>query len=1556
MPFRKSSKFYKTVLEKLQGDVIIIDRDFKYVYANPYAISNAEIREWIIGKTDVEYCAFWKKDPTIGIIREEKLKQALNSRLEVTWEEGLTDSQGNYTYFLRKIFPVIDDQSNEVLYFIGHGLNITERQKIRTQLEENKKLTDAILEGSPNSIFIKDAEGRFLLANKAVAELFNTTPDKLVNQYNIKLHRNNEESGKYIAHDLEVIKTKKIIRREDTFTTLDGRVIWFDTVKVPLIEADGTVNVLGISTDITERKLQENLLRESKKQLAEAQSLTKSGSWYMYLPDKRMEWSIGMFDILEKSSENTSPDFSEIIECTHPEDRERLELKLNTLIASGGEDLCEYRLELESGRKNIKCFNRAVVDESNKVIAILGSVIDVTEQIQSQKKLLLNEQRLNEAQFRAKMGSYDWDFVSGEMQYSNGAYKIYEWDEDEQIPKPEGFIEMIHPEDRNYFIELSSILPTRKEDFTAEIRVITKSGKLKYISAQNHLEFNEKGDLIRILGIILDITEQRVYETQLIKKEQRLNEAQELSKTGSFEYNMNTQEIIWSKGMYLIWELESTRVPTMEMFFQHAHPDDIPRIQAISDQIVIGQEPWSYNYRLYTGKKNLKYIEVFNKFSKSEETGDLLIVGSYLDVTESRKSEERLKQNEARLNEAQSLAKLGSFEYNEITGNIRWSEGMYSIFDLDRNVDLDLSLFFSLVHPDDVGKLIEHQKILNPSLEPWSHSVRLITAKNKLKYVDLFLKYSKSFEEGTDLIIGSCIDVTETKETEEKLKVNETRLLEAQQLSKSGSWEVNLFPDFSIDWSPGTYAIWDLNPEVDFPTIKNFYEHIAEEDRGKVRDSFDTLIQKGEPIDVHFNVITWANHHKIFYSRGKAIKDSSGRVIKMFGTNTDITEQHLLQERTKFSEQSLLQAQRIAKLGSFYFDLPSKTFDWAEGVYYIWERDPALKEPTFEEILEAIYPDDLNLFSRAIQSIANTGTKQIFEFRILLPSGSIKFIETRMRVGEYQDGRPVKLFGTLIDITERKNVEEELKNAKIIAEESSKAKELFLASISHELRTPLNGILGMSRLLKKSPLNSTQRDYTDVLHQTAENLLVIISDIIDFTRIEEGKLSLEEIDFDPKRVADTVINLQMFRAEEKDLILRHKHIGAEPLPRVKGDPSRLSQIILNLLSNAIKFTNYGEVTLSHQVVESDEDYVSIQFTVEDTGIGIPLHLQDRIFESFTQIGSDGSKHSGIGLGLTISKNLVERQGGKIWVESKEDIGSSFHFVIRYKNADLYDEIGNSLPIDLQNLGLLDILLAEDNKVNMFITQAILNDWGFNVDVAENGKEALEMLAIKDYDLILIDIQMPIMDGLEATKQIRALKDVRKSRVPVIALTANTSRQAHRQFMTLGMNDWLVKPFSEEALYRKIAMHIRDKVQLSESMRKRKFPTRRKPIAVKDDVLYDLSLLKSDVLGNSTFLIKMLKIFINTIPHSVDKMMDYYQRNELDEMSRLAHKIKPTIDTAGIFVLKDCIRNLEKYNERKRSAIQIKSDLQLLHKVIHEVVISFESEITSLKNQDDASVS
>ena len=385
----------------------------------------------------------------------------------------------------------------------------------------------------------------------------------------------------------------------------------------------------------------------------------------------------------------------------------------------------------------------------------------------------------------------------------------------------------------------------------------------------------------------------------------------------------------------------------------------------------------------------------------------------------------------------------------------------------------------------------------------------------------------------------------------------------------------------------------------------------------------------------------------------------------------------------------------------------------------------------------------------------------------------------------------------VFDITARKKLEQEMIDARKAAEAGLELRKTILANVSHELRTPVNAIVGMSALLASTELNEQQREYLKTMRFSSDGLLVLIDDLLDVSRIEAGKVELEEIEFSMRDNFSQLTKSLRLRAEEKGLSFEWK-LDEQIAPRLLGDIHRLNQIITNLIGNAIKFTPQGKVQLEITQVSESNDAQDIRFSVVDTGIGIAAERQTAVFQAFAQEdNSTTRKYGGTGLGLSISRRIVEMMGGHLTLTSEKNVGTIFTFQIQFKKANSEAPVAKEFNPDLQ--GSL-ILLVEDNKVNQFLANALLTSWKAKVDISEDGQDAIDRLKEKEYDLVLMDLQMPIMDGFEATEHIR---EVLKSNVPIIGLSANALNGERERSMERGMNDYVSKPFQPEMLYEKI---------------------------------------------------------------------------------------------------------------------------------------------------------
>jgi len=442
---------------------------------------------------------------------------------------------------------------------------------------------------------------------------------------------------------------------------------------------------------------------------------------------------------------------------------------------------------------------------------------------------------------------------------------------------------------------------------------------------------------------------------------------------------------------------------------------------------------------------------------------------------------------------------------------------------------------------------------------------------------------------------------------------------------------------------------------------------------------------------------------------------------------------------------------------------------------------------------------------------------KVFDYEIIRKNGSKGHVEFSASLRKDSKGHPIGFRGIARDITERKRAEE-LQQAKFKAEVANRAKSDFLAKMSHEMRTPLNGIIGMAELAMDTDLDDNQRNILSTINTEANSLLGLISDVLDFSKIEVGKVELEEIPFDLRILIEEVTNSMALRAEQKGLEFI-SFLSPDVPSRLIGDPGRLRQIFKNLASNAVKFTHEGEIYINVEVAEDLGDRAKIRFLVKDTGIGIPKDKQAAIFESFTQAdGSTTRKYGGTGLGTTISKQLVELMGGEIGVESEEGKGSTFYFTVVFTK-----QIGEKaiLPKEDVDLSGLRVLVVDDSQTNRFILMEYLRSWGCGLVEAPSGKEALSILrksvSSRDpFNLILTDIQMPEMSGFELASEIRTMEALKG--VPIIALTSTGRRGDGKRCRDIGIEGYLNKPIKKDDLYKTIisvlGLFMEEKLQIA----------------------------------------------------------------------------------------------------------------------------------------------
>jgi len=578
---------------------------------------------------------------------------------------------------------------------------------------------------------------------------------------------------------------------------------------------------------------------------------------------------------------------------------------------------------------------------------------------------------------------------------------------------------------------------------------------------------------------------------------------------------------------------------------------------------------------------------------------------------------------------------------------------------------------------------------------------------------------------------------------------------------------------------------------------------VPEEDRRGLAKIFKALTTSREPTVNRNRVLTRSGELLLVEWHGRNVFKDDGRLDYFFGIGLDITEREKLDKALRESEARYRSIMENAPIGIFQSDPQGRFLNVnPEGVRIAGY-------PGFEEMMEDcdwkainLYVDKADYFAFG-DALIKRGEARDLHFRGKRGDGREIWLSMHGKLIKEEDGTPKYVDGFYFDIHESKQMEEELRLAKEVAEGAARAKSEFLANMSHEIRTPMNGIMGMLNLALETSLDDEQREYLELARSSADSLLTIINDILDFSKIEARKLELERVEFGLGEIVESVLPFAGVEAHHKGLELVCE-IDPELPARLIGDPLRLKQVITNLLKNAVKFTSEGHVLLEVKNTGSPaEGVVEIQFDVTDTGIGIPEDMLSKIFESFTQTDSSTTRQfGGTGLGLAISRNLVEMMGGAIWAESRSGGGSKFHVRMSF-------QVAGEVPLEVDEMPRLAerrALVVDDNPLNRRILKKYLESWGMLVEEAEDGRICLEKLgrkagAEKPYDVLLLDCMMPGLDGFEVAEKI--CDEGRHADCIIIMLTSLDEKGDRERCRRIGINQYLVKPVSPSSLFNAI---------------------------------------------------------------------------------------------------------------------------------------------------------
>ena len=670
-----------------------------------------------------------------------------------------------------------------------------------------------------------------------------------------------------------------------------------------------------------------------------------------------------------------------------------------------------------------------------------------------------------------------------------------------------------------------------------------------------------------------------------------------------------------------------------------------------------------------------------------------------------------------------------------------------------------------------------------------------------------------------EFVVTEFLDIGARKQAEAAAQSAIRQLNEAnrlltmgEQLAQLGHWRYDVTTS-TLFWSEELFRIHGRPEHLGTPDLEGALLYYHPDNRASVIADFEAALVGGTIYNREWRIIRDDGEIRFVSVIGQCERDANGSIIGVFGVFQDVTGRKQNEQALAELGIRLQRATHVGRVGVIELEAPDGAISGDDVMRSLFGLDPALENPSSAAWWAAIAPEDVEKVRDYLFACWSGEEINDLEYSVIWPNGEVRYLHSRGSAILDSENKPIRLIGTSWDVTEQHNLTLQLAAEKERAEQANNAKSNFLAMMSHEIRTPMNGIMGMNALLLlESGLTPQQRRMAEAVRYSADALLRIIDDLLDLSKLEADKIELEDIAFDPHDLIAKTVETMAPRAQQRGLPLSIvNRISRET--RLVGDPARLRQVVLNLLSNAIKFTETGEITITLSILAESADKPRLRVNVEDTGIGVPMTARSRLFQPFEQAESSiARRFGGTGLGLSICKRLIERMGGEIGLTDRPGGGSDFWFVVPlYLAPNLSAPASTATDSPGRRVAKSEqgrILLVEDNVINIQLTKMVLESHGYSVDIAVDGFEAIEATGRSDYDLILMDMQIPRLDGLSATRRIRALENSGR-KLPIVAMTANAMRDDALRCMEAGMDDYIAKPIDPTRLCSIVARWIEE---------------------------------------------------------------------------------------------------------------------------------------------------
>jgi PAS domain S-box-containing protein len=1146
------------------------------------------------------------------------------------------------------------------------------------------------------------------------------------------------------------------------------------------------------------------------------------GVWHMDLSTTAIAADANAINLLELDGALNGP---LVMEMVHAEDRQAVsECLHNAIYASAPDEIIptRHRIVRPSGIiRHVQTHIRVVRDSGGAPEAILGVTWDVTAEVEHATQLqqqtshvqaLLD--RLRVSSKAAGIAPWELDLRTEQFLWADTRLQGFGF-ADLPLEEYGAAIERVmHPGDRREIARLiHEAVGNGTRTFSYRFRLVRPDGMERHMQSYAHVIREGNGEAVRLLGATTDITNE-VQTTDLLQRQaeqqrvlvDRLNMATDVAGISSWEVDLVEERFLWVENPLKGLEKTLASEQPIKPLRERIYPEDRPGFDAILTAVQAQSDHVTATCRVRTEDGRIIHVQTHLRLFVTEGRPTRAL-GVSRDVTreieDARLLQEQAKQQRElldRLSIATHVADISTWELDLVSSTFLWIENPIASMTAAHTGELSALQLAGQILPEDAR--VQELAIANAiasGTDRLSYRCRGYGASGGIVHIQNYAKLICNDQGQPIRLLAASWDITREIEASEKLERQakllqdaEHRLERASLLSSEGHWEWD-FRTGRTWYSASCHTLFGY-PQGELP------EHLDDATRALTRpddvawqaECLRRHLEENAPYDFENRVRMRNGEYRWFRTRGTAVRDAAGQLVVMAGSSQDVHQQKLAEIALKLAQRRLERA--ITGTLDGLWELEADGTAWCSprlGELLGFAADEFDTSTNFLRMF--LHPDDANAVALAAQAHFQQGTPYDVDIRLRTRRDTYRWYRARAIAERDANGRPLRLSGSLQDVTDARAAREELVRAREAAEAASRAKSEFLANVSHEIRTPMNGIIGMTGLLLDTALDRTQNDYAQTIRGSADSLLSVINDILDFSKIEAGKMSIEYLEMDLRSSVEDVGSMMAFQASAKNLELV-MHVHPDLPDCVISDPQRIRQCLINLVGNAIKFTSSGEIVLEVRSVGNRDGKVLAQFEVRDTGIGIAPDVLQTLFQPFVQADSSTTRHfGGTGLGLSIVRRLVEMMGGAVGLESELGRGSIFWFTLP---LEAVPSKAVEVEAAVQSRADRRVLIVDDNETNRRMLAGQLMYAGYAVSLAGGGNEALQLMSqgVSDnhpYDVVLADYQMHDMDGATLGERINA--DAQLSRARIVILTSLDRHGDIPRFASLGFAGYLTKP-------------------------------------------------------------------------------------------------------------------------------------------------------------------